>query len=60
MAREKNSPWTMKQMVEPEEMSPINEMSDRSTVKPPVIEVTQPIRTVHPLEIREPGSITLL
>lgn len=60
MAIERSFPSAMNRMGEPEEMSPVNELSNRSNLEPPVLEVSKPLETAEPLEIREPGSVTLI
>jgi hypothetical protein len=60
MAKDRRFPSAMNNVGEPENMSPINELTNRSDSKPPVVEINKPLETEDPLEIREPGSVTLI
>lgn len=60
MAKQMKFPSAMNHMGEPEEMSPVNELNNRTNLEPPVIEVNAPLVTEEPLEIREPGTVTLI
>ncbi|WP_223593961.1 hypothetical protein [Neobacillus bataviensis] len=59
MAKQKNSPSAMKDMGVPTEMSPINDLSGNESNEP-IIEVNQPVKSQDPLEIRTPGSVTVI
>ena len=53
-------PSALNQLGEPSEMSPIQDLTNRSGYEPPVLEVTTPLAVEEPLEIREPSSVTMI
>lgn len=59
MAKQNNFPLAMTNMGEPSEMIPIKEVTYSESVSP-IIEVTQPLESKEPLEIRKPSSVTLI
>ncbi|MCM3164332.1 MULTISPECIES: hypothetical protein [Bacillaceae] len=59
MTKQSNFPLAMTNMGEPSEMSPIKEITYEDTGSP-IIEVTQPLTSKEPLEIRKPSSVTLI
>ncbi|MBP1934140.1 hypothetical protein [Ammoniphilus resinae] len=50
----------LNQLGTPKEMSPIQDLTNRSGYEPPILEVTTPLDVEEPLEIREPSSVTLI
>ncbi|WP_442600121.1 hypothetical protein [Neobacillus sp. D3-1R] len=58
MATHQNDPLAMKHMGDPEEMSPINDMTN-TKIKAPVVEVNHTHEIKDFLEIRSPRSVTV-
>lgn len=56
MANQNTSPLVMTNMGKPSEISPIKDITF-SRINPPMLEVTQPLKSREPIEIREPSSI---
>ena len=56
--KENNFPNAMNDLGTPAEMSPIKNISD--TEAEPIVEVSQPLKSQDPLEVRSPGSVTVI
>jgi len=57
MAKQNHFPLAMTNTGEPLEMGPKKGITSADS-GPPILEVTQPIETKEPLEIRTPSSVT--
>ncbi|MCM3668990.1 hypothetical protein M3181_08245 [Mesobacillus maritimus] len=59
MAKQNHVPLAMMNTGEPSEMSPSKGITSAG-FWPPILEVTQPLETKEPLEIRQPSSETVI
>lgn len=59
MAKQNTFPLAMNNMGEPSEMSPIRDIT-YSESRSPILEVTEPLESKEPFEIRNPSSVTVI
>ena len=59
MDKQNKFPLAMNDMGVPAEMSPISDLSSKES-NDPILEVNQPLKSLDPLEVRNPGSVTVI